>query len=74
MRLDRRTLIAGAVAMAALAALSARATRREACPGGPCCLPLPGPAAFSANVWASALPANQPPAPTPAQVFTNRTQ
>ena len=74
MKLDRRTLIVGAVAIAALAALSARETRRATCTGGPCCLPLPGLADFSTNVWTPASPTNQPSAPTPAQPLTNSPQ
>ena len=74
MKLDRRTLIVGAVAIAALVALSARESRRSTCAGGPCCLPLPGLADFSTNVWAPVPPTNQPSAPTPAQPLTNSTQ
>ena len=74
MKLDRRTLIVGAVAVAALAALSARETRRATCTGGPCCLPLPGLADFSTNVWTPVPSTNQPPTPRSAQPFTNRAQ
>ena len=74
MKLDRRTLIVGAVAIAALVALSARETRRSTCTGGPCCLPLPGLADFSTNVWTPVPPTNRPPAPTPDQPLTNRPQ
>jgi len=74
MKLDRRTLIVSAVAIAALVALSAREARRSTCTGGPCCLPLPGLAAFSTNIWAPVPSTNQPPAPTPAQPLTNSTQ
>jgi hypothetical protein len=74
MKLDRRTLIVGAVAIAALVALSARESRRSTCTGGPCCLPLPGLADFSTNVWAPAPPTKQPRALTQAQPLTNRTQ
>jgi hypothetical protein len=74
MKLDRRTLIVGAVAIATLVALSARESRRSTCTGGPCCLPLPGLADFSTNVWVPAQPTNQPSAPTPAQPLTNSTQ
>ena len=74
MKLDRRTLIVGAVAIAALVALSARESRRSTCTGGPCCLPLPGLANFSTNVWSPAPPTNQPSVPTPAQPLTNSTQ
>jgi hypothetical protein len=74
MKLDRTTLIISAVAIAALAALSARETRRATCTVGPCCLPLPGLADFSTNVWTPVPPTNLPPAPTPAQPLTNRPQ
>ena len=74
MKLDRRTLIVGAVAIAALAALSAREGRRSTCTGGPCCLPLPGLGDFSTNVWVPASPTNQPPAPAPTQPLTNSAQ
>ena len=74
MKLDRRTLIVSAVAIGALAALSARESRRSTCTGGPCCLPLPGLADFSTNVWVPAPPTNQPQALTPAQPLTNSTQ
>ena len=60
MKLDRRTLIVGAVAIAALAALSARETWRATCTSGPCCLPLPGLADFSTNVWTPVPPTNRP--------------
>ena len=72
MKLDRRTLIVGAIAIAALVAVSAREGRRSTCTGGPCCLPLPGLAEFSTNVWAPVPPTNQSPAPTPSQALTNR--
>jgi hypothetical protein len=71
MKLDRRTLVVGAVAIAALAAVSAREGRRATCAGGPCCLPLAGVGDFSTNVWTPALPGNQAPAP-PTQPLTNR--
>jgi hypothetical protein len=71
MKLDRRTLIVGAVTIAALAALSARESRRSACTGGPCCLPLPGLADFSTKVWTPVAATNQPPPPTPAQPLAN---
>jgi hypothetical protein len=74
MKLDRRTLIVGAVAVAGLVAVSAREGRRSTCTGGPCCLPLTGLADFSTNVWAPVPPTNQPPAPTPPQPLTNRSQ
>ena len=74
MKPDRRTLIIGAVAIAALVAVSARQGRRSTCTGGPCCLPLPGFADFSTNVWTPVPPTNQPPALTPAQPLTNRPQ
>jgi hypothetical protein len=74
MKLDRRTLIVGAVAIAALVAVSARESRRSTCTGGPCCLPLPGLADFSTNVWTPRPPTNQPPAPSPDQPLTNRPQ
>jgi hypothetical protein len=74
MKLDRRTLIVSAVAIAALVALSAREARRSTCTGGPCCLPLPGLAAFSTNLWAPVPPTNQPQVLTPAQPLTNRPQ
>jgi hypothetical protein len=72
MKLDRRTLIVSAVAIAALAVLSARETRRATCTSGPCCLPLPGLAGFSTNVWTPLQPSNQAPAPAAAQPLTNR--
>ena len=74
MKLDRRTLIVGAVAIAALVAVSAREGRRSTCTGGPCCLPLTGLADFSTNVWAPVPPTNQPPAPAPSQPLTNSAQ
>jgi hypothetical protein len=74
MKLDRRTLIVGAVAIAALAALSAREARRSTCTGGPCCLPLPGMAAFSTNLWAPVPPTNQPQVLTSAPPLTNSAQ
>jgi hypothetical protein len=74
MKRDRRTLIVGVVAIAALVAVSAREGRRSTCTGGPCCLPLPGLADFSTNVWAPVPPTKQPPAPAPTQPLTNRPQ
>jgi hypothetical protein len=74
MKLDRRTLIVGAVAIAGLAALSAREGRRSTCTGGPCCLPLPRLADFATNVWTPGLPTNQPPVPAPTQPLTNSAQ
>jgi hypothetical protein len=74
MKLDRRTLNVGAVAIAALVAVSAREGRRSTCTGGPCCLPLPGLAGFSTNVWVPASPTNQPPAPTLPQPLNSRQQ
>jgi hypothetical protein len=74
MKLDRRTLVVGAVAIAALVAVSAREGRRSTCAGGPCCLPLPGLADFSTNVWAPVPPTNRPPAFTPPQPLTNTPQ
>jgi hypothetical protein len=74
MKLDRRTLMVGAVAIAALAALSARESRRSTCTGRPCCLPFPGLAAFSTNVWAPAPPANEFQVLKPAPSLTNGTQ
>ncbi len=74
MKPDRRTLLVGAVALVSLAILSARETRRATCTGGPCCLPLPGLADFSTNVWTPVPPTNQPTPPTPAQPSTNRPQ
>jgi hypothetical protein len=74
MKVDRRTLIVGAFAIAALVALSAHESRRSTCTGGPCCLPLPGLADFSTNVWAPAPATNQASAPTAAQPFTSSTQ
>ena len=74
MKLDRRTLIVSAVAIAALLAVSAHEGRRSTCTGGPCCLPLPGLAASSTNVWALVPSTNQPQVLTPAQPFTNRSQ
>ena len=74
MKLDRRTFIVGAVAIAALVALSAHESRRSTCTGGPCCLPLPGLAAFSTNLWAPVPPTNRPQVLTPAQPLTNRPQ
>jgi hypothetical protein len=71
MKLDRRTLIVGAVVIAALTALSARESRRSTCTGGPCCLPLPGAADFCTNVW-TPVPATNP--PPPAQPLTNGPQ
>jgi hypothetical protein len=71
MKLDRRTLVVGAVVIAALVAVSARESRRSTCTGGPCCLPLPGLADFSTNVWTLVPATNQPPAPTAAQPLTN---
>ena len=71
MKLDRRTLIIGAVAIAALAALSARESRRSTCNGGSCCLPLPGLADISTKVWAPVSSTHHSPAPAPDQPLTN---
>ena len=63
-------LLAGATAVSSMK----RGAQRSTCTGGPCCLPLPGLADFSTNVWAPVPPTNQPTSPTPAQPPTNSTQ
>lgn len=75
--MKRRTqiVLVGALLVGAAAVSSMkRGAQRSTCTGGPCCLPLPGLADFSTNVWMPVPPTNRPPAPTPAQSFTNSTQ
>jgi hypothetical protein len=75
--MKRRTqiVVVGALLVGAAAVSSMkRGAQRSTCTGGPCCLPLPGLADFSTNVWAPVPRTNQPTAPTPAQPLTNRPQ
>jgi hypothetical protein len=75
--MKRRTqiVVVGALLVGAAAVSSMkRGAQRSNCTGGPCCLPLPGLAGFSTNVWAPVPPTNQPTTPTPAQPLTNRPQ
>ena len=71
MKPDRRTLLVGAVVIAALAALNTREARRSACGGGSCFLPLPGLSGSSSSFCATPG-TNQPPVLTPVQTPTNR--
>ncbi|HEV2247347.1 MAG TPA: hypothetical protein VGW37_11900 [Terriglobia bacterium] len=75
--MKRRTqiVLVGALLVGAAAVSSMkRGAQRSTCTGGPCCLPLPGLADFSTNVWTPVPPTNQTPAERPAQPFTNGTQ
>jgi hypothetical protein len=74
MKLDRGTLVLGAVFIGAAVILSARQERRPPCAGGACC-PLPSNfSVLGSDAWTAVESSNPPSGVTAGALLTNRQQ